>query len=92
MDHFLLEQLKYEAEGAEAAHEGKKFKDCPYNKATQSLEWNHWIYGRDNEEHKILMAKIPEEEKQGLWLTTSASDEDIQYVRSKRKKLRKKYA
>lgn len=44
----INEQLAHEAEGGQAALQGKLRADCPYNQATQSGPWNHWVYGNDN--------------------------------------------
>ena len=41
------EQLAFEAEGAQAALQGRGRADCPYNHATQPGPWNHWVYGHD---------------------------------------------
>lgn len=38
-------QLAFEAEGAAAGSRGAEQEDCPYDRETQSFEWNHWIYG-----------------------------------------------
>lgn len=86
------DQLKYEAEGKAAAHSGLKRSGCPYNKETQSGEWNHWVYGNEVEEGNIFWAKVPEEEKQGMCTATNASEEEIRYITNKMQKLRKKYA
>jgi len=45
----LAEQLMYEKQGAEAAHHGKLRKDCPYDRDSQKMQWNHWVYGLENE-------------------------------------------
>ena len=44
----LNRQLAFEGAGAQAAHNGKRRADCPFNQETQSFQWNHWVYGNDN--------------------------------------------
>lgn len=41
----FAQQLHFEDEGAQCGLQGKKREDCPYDKETQSMEWNHWVYG-----------------------------------------------
>ncbi|CAB4223466.1 hypothetical protein UFOVP1670_65 [uncultured Caudovirales phage] len=42
-------QIRYEREGEQAARNGGIKADCPYSVTTHPFEWNHWIYGFDNE-------------------------------------------
>lgn len=49
----VAEQMMYEKQGAEAAHHGMQAKDCPYDQAKQTMEWNHWVYGLENEIGRI---------------------------------------
>lgn len=41
----FLRQCIYEHEGAKAGLQGAVREDCPYDKDTQSTEWNFWVYG-----------------------------------------------
>ena len=41
----FVQQVRYQAEGAEAALLGKTRADCPYDEAAQSEAWNMWVYG-----------------------------------------------
>jgi hypothetical protein len=43
----FVEQLKFEAEGAEAAFIGKKREQCPYVREQDNTAWNFWVYGND---------------------------------------------
>ena len=56
----LHAQLALEAEGAEAGLAGKTRADCPYDKETQSREWNHWVYGCETAagEKKIIASGV----------------------------------
>lgn len=44
-NHGIDRQIILETEGAGAGLEGKTRADCPYDQATQSFEWNHWVFG-----------------------------------------------
>lgn len=49
-------QMQFEFEGACAAFQGKTRDDCPYERESQSTEWNFWVYGCDraSEEMRIM--------------------------------------
>ena len=43
----IRQQFFFEGEGAGAFMAGKTRESCPYDRETQSIQWNHWIYGYD---------------------------------------------
>lgn len=86
------EHQQWIREGEQAARAGIIGREhCPYDETTQSDAWNFWVYGNDNEASAIFWEKVPEEEKQGLWLTTSASPTEVMHVQSRMRQLQDKY-
>lgn len=46
-DHSFKRQMHFEDEGGRAWLAGQSRDNCPYDRETQSFEWNHWVYGND---------------------------------------------
>lgn len=52
---WLMERDHWEREGAAAGLCGETRKDCPYDRARQSVAWNMWVYGCENAQGSMTM-------------------------------------